>query len=82
MFAIVSANLLNLCMYFKQGKLWLIVDISNFAVVYSPTSIKLGEGITAKLVLVDFASLKVSNNCFAISLLVVALRSFGVLLVV
>ena len=80
--SIVSVNLLYCYMYFKWDKLRLIVDTSNFAVVYTPTSIELGEGITAKLASVDFDSSKVRNNQLATSHLVVALRSYGVLIVV
>ena len=79
---IVRANLLNWYMYFKWVKLHIIVDISNFAVVYTPTSIEVGEGITAKFASVDLASSKVSTTCLATSQLVVALSLYGVLLVV
>ena len=42
----------------------------------------MGEGITAKFACVDFASSKVSCSPLTTSQLVVALRSYGVLLVV
>ena len=55
--------------------------MNNFAVVYTSTSIEVGEVITGKLALVDFASLKVSCFFLTTSQLVVALRLYGVLLV-
>ena len=80
--AIVNATLLNWSLYFKWDKLWLIVNISNFAVVYTPTSVEVGEGITAKFACVDFAISKDSCLCVPTSKLVVALRLYGVLLMV
>ena len=80
--AIVSANSLNWYMYFNRDKLGLIVDFHDFAVVYTQTSVEVGECITAKLLSVDFSSSKVSTTCLATSQLVVALSLYGVLLVV
>ena len=65
-----------------MGKLGFIIYISNFAVVYTPTSVEVGEGITAKFASVDFASSKVSCYCLTTSQLVVVFCSHGVLLVV
>ena len=59
--AIIHAHSLNCYMCCKWVKLQLIVDSSNFAVVYTPTSAEVGEGITAKIACEDFASSKVSH---------------------
>ena len=66
----------------KRVKLRLIVDSSNFAVVYTPFSVEVGEGITAKFACVDFVSSKDRFSHVPTSQLVVALRLYGVLLVV
>ena len=58
-----------------------IVNITNFSVVYTPTSIEVGEGINAKFACVDFASSKVSCSHVPTSQLAVALHLYGVLLV-
>ena len=63
----------------KRTKHMRIVYTTNFAGVYTPTSVEVGEGITAKFACVDFASSKVSSSPLTTSQLVVALRSYGVL---
>ena len=68
--------------WFKHNKFESILDITNFAVVYTPTSIEVGEGITTKFSYVDFASSKDCCSCVPTSQLVVALHLYGVLMMV
>ena len=76
--AIIHEHLLNWYVCFKQVKLRLILDSNNFAVFHTPTSIEVGEGITAKFACEDFASSKVSRLHVLISQLIVALHLYGV----
>ena len=59
-----------------------IVDTTNFAVVYTPTSVEVVEGITAKFACVDFASSRFGCVHVSTSQLIVALHLYGVLQVV
>ena len=79
---IIKVNLINWHMCFKQDNFGYIIDMDDFAFVYTPTSIEVGEGVTAKLTSVDIASLIISSICLTTSQLVVELHSYGVLLVV
>ena len=69
-------------MCFKRDNFGCIIDINNFAVVYTPTSVEVGEGVTAKFASVDFASLNTSSICLTTSQFVVALRLYDILQVV
>ena len=79
--AIVEASNLSWYKWFKRNNFGRIVNISNFAVVYTPTSVEVGEGITAKFACVDFHSSKVGHSCVPTSQLIVALCLYSVLLV-
>ena len=79
---IMNANQLNWYMRFKWENFGYIIDIVNFAVVYTPTSIEVGKCIIAKFALVDFDSSNISSICLTTSQLVVALHLYSVLLVV
>ena len=80
--AIVEASSLIWCKRFKQNNFKCIVDVANFAVVYTPTSIEVGEVIAAKFACVHFDSSKVSFSRVPLSQLVVSLPLYGVLLMV
>ena len=67
-------------MCFNHFKLQIIVDSSNFAVVNTPTSVEVGEGINAKFSCLYFASLKDSCLRVPTSQLVGTLCWYGVLL--
>ena len=66
----------------KRNKYRHIVDTTNFAVGYTPTSVEVGEGITAKFAFVDFASSRVGRSCMSTRQLIVASHSYGILLMV
>ena len=79
---IVKVDFLKWYTWFKWDNFGYIIDINNFAVVYAPTSVEVGEGITAKFAPVDFASSNTSSICLTTCQLVVSLSLYGVLQVV
>ena len=75
----MEASFINWYRLLKQTEHKRIVDTTNFSVVYTPTSIEGGEGITAKFACLDFASSRVGRLRMSTRQLIVASRLYGVI---
>ena len=76
---IMAAIMIDWYPWFRWEIFGNMLDMDNFAVVYTLTSVEVGEGVTAKLESVNFTSSNVRPICLIAIQLVVVKLLYGIL---